>query len=286
MNKTAHQVISEIALYGPSEKESKLEYESSDYLCLACSLTPYGTVNSEVASVEFATGKVSPSDNQIEIVLGTVTSDAVSFNITTTNSDPYAVFMKPSSNFKGKRDEEIIAYFKDQIARSRLERGETQGSYTQLDSSTEYSIFAFGYKGQSVTTGLFRKDFTTETDIAKITFSINVDMSWGFHNIHIIPNPITALYYNEIVTEETTVKESLQIIDEIAKQKISSGWCRDRAHFFKTYGFEGEYWGSYMGRFEKLEPGIYKVVVVGVDAKTGEYNSVVAFSEPFKTEEY
>ena len=147
MNKTAHQVISEIALYGPSEKESKLEYESSDYLCLACSLTPYGTVNSEVASVEFATGKVSPSDNQIEIVLGTVTSDAVSFNITTTNSDPYAVFMKPSSNFKGKRDEEIIAYFKDQIARSRLERGETQGSYTQLDSSTEYSIFAFGYKG-------------------------------------------------------------------------------------------------------------------------------------------
>lgn len=76
--------------------------------------------------------KVSPSDNQIEIVLGTVTSDAVSFNITTTNSDPYAVFMKPSSNFKGKRDEEIIAYFKDQIARSRLERGETQGSYTQL----------------------------------------------------------------------------------------------------------------------------------------------------------
>lgn len=219
MNKTAHQVISEIALYGPSEKESKLEYESSDYLCLACSLTPYGTVNSEVASVEFATGKVSPSDNQIEIVLGTVTSDAVSFNITTTNSDPYAVFMKPSSNFKGKRDEEIIAYFKDQIARSRLERGETQGSYTQLDSSTEYSIFAFGYKGQSVTTGLFRKDFTTETDIAKITFSINVDMSWGFHNIHIIPNPITALYYYEIVTEETTVKESLQIIDEIAKQK-------------------------------------------------------------------
>ena len=286
MNKTAHQVISEIALYGPSEKESKLEYESSDYLCLACSLTPYGTVNSEVASVEFATGKVSPSDNQIEIVLGTVTSDAVSFNITTTNSDPYAVFMKPSSNFKGKRDEEIIAYFKDQIARSRLERGETQGSYTQLDSSTEYSIFAFGYKGQSVTTGLFRKDFTTETDIAKITFSINVDMSWGFHNIHIIPNPITALYYYEIVTEETTVKESLQIIDEIAKQKISSGWCRDCAHFFKTYGFEGEYWGSYMGRFEKLEPGIYKVVVVGVDAKTGEYNSVVAFSEPFKTEEY
>lgn len=101
-----------------------------------------------------------------------------------------------------------------------------------------------------------------------------------------IPNPITALYYYEIVTEETTVKESLQIIDEIAKQKISSGWCRDRAHFFKTYGFEGEYWGSYMGRFEKLEPGIYKVVVVGVDAKTGEYNSVVAFSEPFKTEEY
>lgn len=115
MNKTAHQVISEIALYGPSEKESKLEYESSDYLCLACSLTPYGTVNSEVASVEFATGKVSPSDNQIEIVLGTVTSDAVSFNITTTNSDPYAVFMKPSSNFKGKRDEEIIAYFKDRL---------------------------------------------------------------------------------------------------------------------------------------------------------------------------
>ena len=51
--------------------------------------------------------------------------------------------------------------------------------------------------------------------------------------IHIIPNPITALYYYEIVTEETTVKESLQIIDEIAKQKISSGWCRDRAHFFK-----------------------------------------------------
>ena len=102
LNKTAHQVISEIALYGPSEKQSKLEYESSDYLCLACSLTPYGTVNSEVASVEFATGKVSPSDNQIEIVLGTVTSDAVSFNITTTNSDPYAVFMKPSSNFKGK----------------------------------------------------------------------------------------------------------------------------------------------------------------------------------------
>lgn len=44
-------------------------------------------------------------------------------------------------------------------------------------------------------------------------------MSWGFHNIHIIPNPITALYYYEIVTEETTVKESLQIIDEIAKQK-------------------------------------------------------------------
>ena len=40
-----------------------------------------------------------------------------------------------------------------------------------------------------------------------------------------------------------------------------------------------------MGRFEKLEPGIYKVVVVGVDAKTGEYNSVVAFSEPVKTEE-
>ena len=69
--------------------------------------------------------------------------------------------------------------------------------------------------------------------------------------------------------------------------KVSAkGWCRDRAHFFKTYGFEGEYWGSYMGRFEKLEPGIYKVVVVGVDAKTGEYNSVVAFSEPFKTEEY
>lgn len=114
-------------------------------------------------------------------------------------------------------------------------------------NDVKFDFSAFGYKGQSVTTGLFRKDFTTETDIAKITFSINVDMSWGFHNIHIIPNPITALYYYEIVTEETTVKESLQIIDEIAKQKISSGWCRDRAHFFKTYGFErvlGQLYGT------------------------------------------
>lgn len=286
LHKTAHQVISEIALKGPSENNSELECESADYLCLACSLTPYGIINSEVASVEFTTGKVSPSENQIGISLESVTSDAVSYSISTTNSDPYAVFMELTSNLKGKCDEEIIEYFKSQLMRNRLERGNSTGSYTELESGAEYSIFVFGYKGQSVTTGLFRKDFTTEKEMEKISFSIEVEMMYGFPNIHIVAAPQTALFFYEIVTEETTAEEALKIIDSLVEEKISSGWTKDRVSFFKNYGYEGEYWGSYMGRYERLEPGMYKVVVVGVDAKTGEYNSEVAFSEPFKAENF
>lgn len=159
LGQSAADAVKSIAHVGPDAIEADLN-PNSDYTAFAVSISLSGYLNSEVSTKDFSTGSAQPSDNVITIEITKLEPDYAEYAIYTTNNDQYALAALDSRQVEGMADDQIIAaLINDNLI--TLVNGDVTGSLSPLAPGTEYVMFAFGYSGGTVTTGLVKEYFTT-----------------------------------------------------------------------------------------------------------------------------
>ncbi len=130
----------------------------TDYIACAYAVNDQAEVCSEPSSAEVTTGTVVASDNEIAIVVSNITATSARITVKPSNEDTYAAGVVKSSAIEGMTDEQIMEYL------AAANPSTLTGSFwqeLQLESQTEYTVYAFGYLAGTVTTELFRNDFKT-----------------------------------------------------------------------------------------------------------------------------
>ena len=116
-------------------------------------------INSEVQFVRVKTGDVAPSDNIITIDVSDITAYTAHVSFTPSNDDPYAMIALSDEQIAGIEGDDLLN------ALSRMVdfwvNGVFESEMSGLLPSTEYHVFAFGYKSGTAITALFEKVFTT-----------------------------------------------------------------------------------------------------------------------------
>lgn len=134
------------------------------YLVVGIAVNNEGYVMSDLVQAEFTTGSpapVDPSDNRITIEAANLTPTTVDLRITTTNKDPYLVYIFLQSEVANLSEEAIIEKTLQKKKYAHLREGDTTVKYYNREPNTSYVCVAMGYQSQQVTTKLFRCDFTT-----------------------------------------------------------------------------------------------------------------------------
>ncbi|WP_418442545.1 hypothetical protein [Alistipes sp.] len=130
----------------------------TDYIACAYAVNDQAEVCSEPSTAEVTTGTVVASDNEIAIVVSNITATSARITVKPSNEDTYAAGVVKSSAIEGMTDEQIMEYL------TAANPSTLTGPFwqeLQLESQTEYTVYAFGYLAGTVTTELFRNDFKT-----------------------------------------------------------------------------------------------------------------------------
>lgn len=130
----------------------------TDYIVCAYAVNDQAEVCSEPSTAEVTTGTVVASDNEIAIVVSNITATSARITVKPSNEDTYAAGVVKSSAIEGMTDEQIMEYL------TASNPSTITGPFwqeLQLESQTEYTVYAFGYLAGTVTTELFRNDFKT-----------------------------------------------------------------------------------------------------------------------------
>lgn len=122
-------------------------------------------VTTKPYTVNFRTGVVGASDMQIDIKVENCYVRVADITLTPTNDvDPYiATFLRKSDvPSYATTDELIIEWLANFNLSSYI--GSVTTNVANLSPDTEYVLYAFGYYGGVVTTGLFSQEFKTEPE--------------------------------------------------------------------------------------------------------------------------
>ena len=157
------QLLEIMCLQGPdSYKETRLadtKYMISFYAIELVDGIPQ--VVSKPYITHFKTGVVEPSDMTIELKVENLYVRVADITVTPSANAPYTIGLIKKSMVPEGDNASIINWLVSTFQMSRYE-GEVKSHMNNLDPETEYSLFAFGYHGNIVTTDLFRLDFKTE----------------------------------------------------------------------------------------------------------------------------
>lgn len=262
---------------------------SSPYIFCVAAVNASGFVCSVPVTRNFETEAVRPSDNEIAISIREVSVDFVSYEITTTNDDPYVFFIQPAAELAGMSDEEII---RSVLENPDLEMadftlyGNAAEKYPYLTKDTEYLAYAFGYLAGSATTGLQKASFRTLTpgDPKDLTFTFSIDeIGLRGGTVTVQGTPVTAGYYWDVRPAGMTPEEFLRETDEMIEAYIEMGYVTDRAAFFASSIFRGTstytFTNAWMAGYE------YRALAVGIEEETGSYATAVSTGEVFRTED-
>lgn len=154
-------ILAGMSCKGKTSEVLKLETEM-DYVSYAVAIDGSFLLVSDPVTVDFRTSAVEVSDNKIVINVSQLHGHFVMYEVTTTNSDNYVLFVKKYSAWQGMSDEDIIESLtlgKDLT--SQIRSGNTAGFARELEEETSYAFVAFGYNNKKVTTGLTKCVFTT-----------------------------------------------------------------------------------------------------------------------------
>ena len=132
-------------------------------------------VASKPQLVNFSTEAVEMSDMILEIKVENNYVRVADISVTPSTDEPYTIALVAKEEVPTGTDQEITSWLLDNFDMS-LYRGSIFSHVNSLKPQTEYSILAFGYYGGTITTELFRRDFTTETE-GECQNSI-VDVRW------------------------------------------------------------------------------------------------------------
>ena len=118
-------------------------------------------VASKPQVVNFTTEEVGASQMVLDIKVENKYVRVADIIITPTTNDPYTVAIVAKNEVPNKSNEEIIAWCNNSFYMESYQ-GEIRSHINSFKPETEYSILAYGYYGDVVTTDLFRLDFTTD----------------------------------------------------------------------------------------------------------------------------
>ena len=160
----ADQAVMALCQKGDSQLTGTELEPNTVYLVVGIAVNNEGYVMSDLVQAEFTTGSpapVDPSDNRITIEAANLTPTTVDLRITTTNKDPYLVYIFLQSEVANLSEEAIIEKTLQKKKYAHLREGDTTVKYYNREPNTGYVCVAMGYQSQQVTTKLFRYDFTT-----------------------------------------------------------------------------------------------------------------------------
>ena len=157
------QLLELMCLQGP-EQYSELLKGSTNYAMVIYAIEMVDglpQVASKPQVVNFTTEEVGASSMVIDIKLENKYVRVADVIITPSTNDPYTVAIVAKNEVPDKSDEEIIAWLNKSFYMESYQ-GEIRSHINSFKPETEYSILAYGYYGDVVTTELFRLDFTTD----------------------------------------------------------------------------------------------------------------------------
>lgn len=171
---SAEDFVNEISNTGKATISLELDADT-EYVGFAAAIDNSAVLISDLTAKEFATGKVEPSDNKIDVKISNVQARIASIEVTTTNNDPYSLSVFKSEIVAGLNDDEIVSFIIENNA-VQVFNGDFSADITDLSPNTEYSAFAFGYVAGTATTDMVRVDFKTKEGVpSDVTFSIAYD---------------------------------------------------------------------------------------------------------------
>ena len=157
------QLLELMCLQGP-EQYSELLKGSTNYAMVIYAVEMVDglpQVASKPQVVNFTTEEVGASSMKIDIKLENKYVRVADVIITPSTNDPYTVAIVAKNEVPDKSDEEIIAWLNKSFYMESYQ-GEIRSHINSFKPETDYSILAYGYYGDVVTTELFRLDFTTD----------------------------------------------------------------------------------------------------------------------------
>ena len=136
-----------------------------DYYIFAYAMDEYGLCASKPQYTAFKTGKVLPSDNKIELSYEKVTARTAKFQFVPENDDYYVAGWEKASDWAtyGSTDKAIQNKLLGKYAYELL-KGTKTLNVLDLESDTEYVLYAFGSRGGVATTDeIFTTTFKTKS---------------------------------------------------------------------------------------------------------------------------
>ena len=125
--------------------------------------------------INFSTEAVEASDMILDIKVENNYVRVADISVTPSTDEPYTVALVAKEEVPTGTEKEITSWLLDNFDMS-LYRGSIFSHVNSLKPQSEYSVLAFGYYGGTITTELFRLDFTTEAE-GECQNSI-VDVRW------------------------------------------------------------------------------------------------------------
>lgn len=280
---TPEEAVAELTFVGPSSQEFALNGETEFY-GFACHVSDSGERLSDVTITEFKTGTVKPSDNVLTVTAEDVNTDRISVSVKTTNNDQYAVLVLHAEEVEGKTDDEIIEMFNSiESLVSYLHFGDYSGTTLVDEEDADYYILAFGYEYGMATTDIQRVKVHTLASNPDATpeFTVSIDKVTHYRiEGSISATPKTSLYYVDWCYADDNPEGLKKLIMETAQWYVDNGYYANLADCMKVIGTKGYNEFSFKG----LDPQEnYKVFAIGIDERTGEFNTEVFFSETITT---
>ncbi len=184
------------------------------YMVLAGGIDEWGRVTTEVATKEFSTQAVTPSDNTFEVVVEDITSIGAFVTVTPSNNDPYFAGVFEAAGLAGRTDAEIVAAI-EQTGDLNFQTytGEEMLDYSMdLDPLTDYLVIVFGYK-EGATTAVKRSEFRTSegSDPALCEFEFDVIAEGGIANLGVLPSDETVSYMFGMISKSDYIDEEMLV---------------------------------------------------------------------------
>ncbi len=218
---------------------------------------------SEVSFEEFKIGSIPASENQLSMEISDVTQSTFYVKVTTTNSDPYAIFAIPASEIAKMRDDEavfnyILSNYGTSFLYNYIFNEDIEGTFSGMEADTEYAVLLFGYEAGTLTTKITRQNITTlkAGNIDACIYDIEIsDIDDREARVTINPSDYSIWYYWNVFEADATEEE--------VKAYIEDAYNR---YYYGDY-WEFSYYELAQGRVEsrlsQLIPDTeYKIVII------------------------
>ena len=230
----------------------------------------------------FRTEEIGESGMKIDIKVENNYVRVADITITPSTDEPYTAAILTKSQVPDMTDEELISWLNRNIYMDTY-TGEVTSHLNTLKPETEYSVLAYGYWGDTVTTGLFRLDFKTDAAGECENSVVRVDFN-GPYSLKELEAYDSYYYYNYGMFEDMGwFAMWAEIFTEQPTQDLF--YCIYKASEFANYGEEAvfedlvSYTCGKTSLFTGKNDTLYLMCAVAMDYR-GNYSEMWV-SEPF-----